>query len=642
MNKKTLLILYFTVLSCSVAQACGPNFQTTFFANRYEALLKPNEGMFDELVKLYGKDMPKLNIPYNKNRDGFHHVRNEKDRKEAIERRYLSARDFNLLSKAREIGDHEVAVTYLHEMDNQEAAAYNEVAIKFPFAYEEHTRERFAAVPEPSLKVKNQPWRLWALFNIARGDLFNGNYAEAVNGFKKIISLVEQGLDDPQHVAAGSLGYLATAYSSIGEHDLAFEAIYSLMALGATDYKRRMLDIIKKIIRWNQAEGIEVALKEPLTRSLMAIFVFTHYNHNNNTEKIFDAFINLNEEKIDYAHYLANFAYEEGLYEQAEQLAQLSDEPLAKTILAKLALRKDNVDLAAKYYADILQPLKQQPLTADTCTMLAESAVMLAIKGDIIEAFETLILTGGEYWQDVAYMAEKLLTIDELTAYVDQNTALITDEPLEYFAVNNYDEPRLGVQKDPWTALNELLARRLLREGYVDQAVERFHGFNKKLALNYQALYIGVEQAPDKYKAMKLWNLAQYTRKYGDKILAYEVRPDYKMYYLNYAHWGAGESEKSKQLIHAEEQKRFNQYNPSSVGRFSYRWMAAEKAALAADYVDPKSPTYEALLCKAANWVINRDHELAWDYFMKFRQNAHPTKDRKYFGKKCQEPKFEY
>lgn len=49
--------------------------------------------------------------------------------------------------------------------------------------------------------------------------------------------------------------------------------------------------------------------------------------------------------------------------------------------------------------------------------VLAESGVLHLTRGEFIQALDALLRAG--YWQDAAYVAERVLTLAELRGYVD-------------------------------------------------------------------------------------------------------------------------------------------------------------------------------------------------------------------------------
>jgi hypothetical protein len=72
---------------------------------------------------------------------------------------------------------------------------------------------------------------------------------------------------------------------------------------------------------------------------------------------------------------------------------------------------------------------------------------------------------GFEYWGDVAHIAERVLTLDELKTFVDQYTVAVSQVDIDAAKKeNNY------FQRIPALELRAILARRLLRNQLLDEA----------------------------------------------------------------------------------------------------------------------------------------------------------------------------
>lgn len=52
------------------------------------------------------------------------------------------------------------------------------------------------------------------------------------------------------------------------------------------------------------------------------------------------------------------------------------------------------------------------------CRVQAEHGILELSRGDYLQAIALLTAAGSEYWQDTAYIAERVLTLDELKSFV--------------------------------------------------------------------------------------------------------------------------------------------------------------------------------------------------------------------------------
>ena len=126
--------------------------------------------------------------------------------------------------------------------------------------------------------------------------------------------------------------------------------------------------------------------------------------------------------------------------------------------------------------------------------MRAEQGVLTLSRGQYVEALDQLLRAGGPldatrpaeeegwpmtpYWNDAAYVAERVLTLDELKQYVDAQ-APATPAPArpKVFDLKDGDDYYGWARQHPVPTadrLRLLLARRMVREGMIDQAVPYF------------------------------------------------------------------------------------------------------------------------------------------------------------------------
>ena len=142
--------------------------------------------------------------------------------------------------------------------------------------------------------------------------------------------------------------------------------------------------------------------------------------------------------QVANADRVAALAYRIGRYDLAQSLASRLDTALAWWVRAKLALRQGDSVQAAQAYARAAAafPRADGSLDADSAGRLrAEQGVLTLSRGQYVEALDQLLRAGGPldatrpaeeegwpmapYWNDAAYVAERVLTLDELKQYVD-------------------------------------------------------------------------------------------------------------------------------------------------------------------------------------------------------------------------------
>lgn len=194
------------------------------------------------------------------------------------------------------------------------------------------------------------------------------------------------------------------------------------------------------------------------------------------------------------------------------------------------------------------------------------------------------------YWADVADVAERVLTVDELKGFVDKHAPAPTT-PLKPVNPDDYG----GQQITPEVQLRELLARRLMRAGRAAEAQAYFDIPNYRRA---------AQQYADELKAAKDKSAAPLTRAGllsrrqpaacpGLEFTGYEMTPDYAIYGAGYSYLGDAfdtRELKHKSWIDSAEAARAKAALPAQDNRFlHYRWQAVGLAQQAADLLPPKS-----------------------------------------------------
>ncbi|WP_330148916.1 tetratricopeptide repeat protein [Shewanella xiamenensis] len=350
---------------------------------------------------------------------------------------------------------------------------------------------------------------------------------------------------------------------------------------------------------------------------------------------------------------LAAIYYQLGDYASAERLIALA-KPSGLTwwLTAKLMMQKGEQAQAAKAYAEAVrhfptdmnaatattsqQDAQQQAIEADAeqatyCRIRAEQGVLSLERGEYVDALNQLFASGDEYWQDIAYVAERVLTTAELKLFVD-----------EHVPVMNFEYPKDSDWYDSVEPLNNrlryLLGRRLLREGAIAEAPAYFS--NPTLNANVQEYGKALTTAKSSKgieSARAYWTAAELARHQGMEILGFELAPDYSIYagMFDLRDWYAADKLSDK------EQQRISASQAIPDKRFHYRYQGAELASKAADLVPHNSQAYAALLCQATGWVLYRDDELAQRYYKKYVANGPFVPWAENFGTQCETPDFD-
>jgi len=357
---------------------------------------------------------------------------------------------------------------------------------------------------------------------------------------------------------------------------------------------------------------------------------------------------------------LAALAYQAGRYDLAEKLSEKASQPLGLWVRAKLALRRGERADAVKDWTAALTAVGQDgpaatSLDQDAKTRLrGEVAVMRLSQGEYRDSLQLLFPVATTYWGDVIYVAERVLTVDELKAFVD-------GLPPPSARQARSDEP------DPVANLRALLARRLVRVGRTSEAVSYFPPrATGSTADERDRDRADVEDARDYLAAVEagrpgwfewpwqrvtraeaLFKLAQMTRVKGMGLMGTEGPPDETVMDGNFPSGigqasPSGEDKPPSPLLGPDEASRFAASAPKPDTRFHYRPIAAERALAAADLLPQRSQAYAATLCWAARYAFaSSDEARAQAIYQRYVSTGAYQPWAKAFGRTCPPPDFE-
>ncbi|WP_266169899.1 hypothetical protein [Dyella subtropica] len=391
---------------------------------------------------------------------------------------------------------------------------------------------------------------------------------------------------------------------------------------------------------------------------------------------------------------LAALAYSLGRYDLAAKLVDKASGPLASWVRAKLALQKGDLAAATAAYADAAKafPKANDPKASIEATnvqlMVGEQGVLALARGEYVEAmgrlYDAANAVGGSgnvynedessgegYGNDAAYVAERVLTLDELKAFVDAH-APASPAPAPAHATSTAPEPYYG--RPPLADnLRWLLARRLMRAGRYDDAQSyfpvsgdrRFGGVDLRAkAREYaNALHDGEHAWTGIGKAEGRYAAAVIEREQGMELFGYEQGPDYTDIGGSFQGGSGHSADDLKQaLVTDGERQRYAESGAKPDLRFHYRYLASDRAASAADLLPQRSQAFAAVLCHATGWMLEGPPDYS-DHYQGYGEPApdEPSERKQrstalyqryvkqgphvdwaaHFGRDCEEPDFD-
>jgi hypothetical protein len=361
--------------------------------------------------------------------------------------------------------------------------------------------------------------------------------------------------------------------------------------------------------------------------------------------------------RVAGADRLAAHAYGSGEYDLAQQLADKTTGPLASWVKAKLALQQGDLKGAAALYAEASQafpPAGEPPVLEDGNVKLltGEGAVLALARGEYVDALEHLYPVAGTYWGDVAYIAERVLTTDELKHFVDAHLpAPALSQPESAAATDQTGGYYWLFQADPSVRLRDLLARRLVRDDRYNEALGYFHqpqdrhfgdpNVRKHVTEYAQALHDATGDWRSINRARGWYRAAVLAHESGMEMMGYEGEPDY--HGLGGAFdWGLGQSNPGVSFVTDGEWSRFEVSAAHPFQRFHYRYIAIEDARHSADLLPPRSQAFAAVLCKATGWMMSSRDDIAVKHlYHRYLKEGPYVPWAAHFGRSCPEPDFD-
>ncbi len=616
-----------------IASACGPDFPMQLLDGRQENLLRLPESNFINALTPFSKPLPPL--PENPQV-----ITGEYDWQRQMvvpasvvaEQKLLPPALANQVQQVRATANFSDAFA-LGDGLSPELRWYSAGAVAFANQDWQNAETAFRAVLAlPS--AEQQQRRSWAMYSLARVLVAKGRNTEADKLFKDLYLEVANGLADPLNLAVSGLGEQGGLALRSGNWQDAI-ALYGTQANYEHSGYESLLQVARQLLALDDA-ALSDALKQPFVVKLLSRYLLTQYNSLSYDEtaplpRITKLLFANSAFQVENATELAALSYQQGEFELASKLLQLA-KPSAYGywLSAKLAVRAGDEQQAVAAYANASKAFAVVadaiPLSDDEqCRVQAEHGVLQLQRGDYLQAM-TLLYQSRNYWLDAAYVAERVLTLEELQQFVSEHAP-------------SAKVPAAGSDIQPVeNQLRSILARRLMRAGKVQQALAYFNdetSFNA--AKQYQqALTAAGSSWSDIDKAQALFEMARITRESGMQLFGYELAPDYAVFDGYYELWNTP----SADVLSADETKRVNRASDSSAKRFHYRYTASALADKAADLVPKNSQAFAATLCYASHWLLARDPEAAAPYYQRYLRDGAYVDWGNEFGQHCPEPDF--
>lgn len=355
---------------------------------------------------------------------------------------------------------------------------------------------------------------------------------QASTWFEKTRSHASEGLPDPTGLARASFGWEARACLLAQRYVESIELYLVQWRFGsdraadslryvAAQVIRQEDDVLRRVIASDRARAVLLA---ELVAKGSAYLTWPEP-----TRAQVQRLLALCEERADTqpdeATLLASIAYRNGRVMEAWRWVRLAPEgrPLGRWIQAKLLVRDGRYEEAAEHLSFVVAAWRDRHAPAievdwDDSAWFNQEAQLREVEGDLavlethrgryVEALD-LLLRSRRYWDDLAYLAERVLSPDELKAYVDRT----------------WPEDEVG----PARQIRLLLAQRLMRLERSKEAVPYFIPTMRGSAAEVANLQkIVQDEQRDAPLAEAHWMLALLYREHGEGLFGHVDRAQYR------------------------------------------------------------------------------------------------------------------
>ncbi len=618
------------LLTAIVIWACGPDFGVSLLLERKEAALaRPAVSFYRALETLVPAPFPGLQ-PF----DPYHWdsgTQQEEEKEKALAPKLVQIRSLTDGAKAWQAGDGLPEAVRL----------YTAGAVAFHARQLDYAARQFTAVtalPEPARASR----ALWAEFMLGRVAALRNDRAAAIRHFTAVReSVAHRQTPDPLGLALASFGEEAQMYWQARELKPAVTLYAQQAAYGAGSGLASLIVVAGETLKDDTL--LDQAVREPLVRKLLLVYLSARGDDPVRVKRLASALERANITDVTDLGLLATTSYSVGEFALAGRLAAREpDGAAAAWVRAKLALRDGNSDTARAEYAKALTAARKQQSAVDSARLAAETGLNQVSRGEYTEALELFLeavdpannyIGSADYWTDAAYLAERVLTVEELQRIVDRRVP-------DAVKFERKADEEWATGPAP-LRLRALLARRLMRAGRYDDAARYFDEANvREAAVAYAGALQRAQSAwrPAVWRAEAWLAAARLARKHGIDILGFELAPDYAIYSGHYE-WPPDEDLQKE--APAAETKLAKASASTRPARFHYRLTAADHAQQAASLVPARSAAFGAILCEAASWNIDKHPDTAKALYQRYVREGAFMPSLAQFARSCPEPRLE-
>lgn len=633
------------LIFANAAHGCGPWLPNRLLENGGQIILNAPEFYFELELKEIARDYP----------TPFAAVHPEKSESSSSPTTVADLADFAEAEKigavsANDASVHEGVRRYLNSAQpgdpeptfravEDEFTLYHRGAVAFKQQKLAEARAAWQSVLD--LPVEKRQFRsTWAAYMLGKSVL-STDPVLAKTMFQKTRELAAAGCKDTLGLASESLGWEARCELDAREFERAAPLYMNQLAGNDTT----AIDSAKQLSGDNYPEDQWARFaSDPLLRRITSAHVLSWSSlsfRQPDLQKWITAIEKQEISAVSEADRLGWLAYTAGHYDDAARWLKLVPKPTGMSLWlkAKLDFRAGKLADAESAMAEAIRGIPRKPevqlfdanfqITPDVAAFGDLGLVQLA-RSEFVSALQTFL--AGNHWQDAAYVAERILTIAELSALLEKNFPWTLEQD-DAVKLDEYQQFTIPPGAENTFKLRWLLARRLARS---EKFVEARPFLPKELRATLDSYVTALKKGRSRneakdVRAESLWQAAQIARQKGMELFGSENEPDAFVWEGSYEqsevarerlagkYMGVrsdspdtGESLQPLVLPASKlEKTRLDHSRIIPEKRFHYRYQAANLAWDAAQLMPDQNEQTAQVLNRAGSWLKDRDEKAA-------------------------------
>lgn len=476
--------------------------------------------------------------------------------------------------------------------------------------------ERVLNLPPRERRFKST----WASFMLGKYWI-DKDPQKAIGYFQQTRQLATNGFADSCGLAAASFGLEALAQLRRTNYEQAILLYREQQKTGDPSAMMSLEFTAARALATNNPALLKQLAADPFTQRVITAYLISceprEYKKDQAADWL-DAVEAAGVRDADSAEELALAAYQAGEWDTAQRwVDRAPTSSVSQWLEAKLLLRAGKIEQAGALLAKVVKLMASEDGVTNqlkddlgvphyepaifiyaTNQVCGELGVFRLSQRDYVESLDALLRSG--FWMDAAYVAERILTADELKAYVDQ------DWPDVPPADRGQAVPSDGT--DARNDIRYLLARRLARLGRSEEARAYYpEQLRQHLDALVEERKIGHDESvPQKERAEALFGEAMITSTNGMELLGTELAPDWFFYNGEFDDGITAECRTNNAKLFvpsADELQRYAQNDVEPEARYHYLYLAADLAVDAARFMPDNSDETARVLCMAGSWI---------------------------------------